>query len=245
MKKVLMIAIAALCCLGAQAQKVDEFGIFDHVGVGVGFGTSGIDLEVAAPVTDYMQVRAGYTFFPKLSYDEDVKYRPAGGKSGDRKETNVEGKLNMANAKLLFDFYPFRQSTFHATVGAFMGTDEIIKAANTVPVLDYATGEGIEIGDYIVGFNSEGYAQAAIKVNKFKPYVGIGFGHAVPRKRCGVTFDLGVQFWGTPGVYEKQTGTYQKVSSQDLNGEDDGILETLSRIKVWPVLSIKFNGRIF
>ena len=240
MKKLLLLAMFAMVCIISQAQT--EFGIFNHVGVGVGLGTTGFDFELSAPVTDYLQLRAGYTFFPKVSYDDDVEYRAKG---GTYKETNIEGKLNMSNAKLLVDIYPFPKFTFHATVGAFMGSDEIIKAENTIPVLDYSDGSGIEIGDYIVGFNSDGYAQAAIKVNKFKPYVGIGFGRAVPRKRLGVSFDLGVQFWGSPGIYEKQTGTYQKVTSSDLGGDDDGLIDNLSKISIWPVMTLRLNGRIF
>ena len=41
-----------------QAQnRVDEFGIFDHMSLGLTLGTTGIGLDLAAPVTDYLQVR--------------------------------------------------------------------------------------------------------------------------------------------------------------------------------------------
>lgn len=46
-----------------QAQsRVDEFGIFDHMSLGLTLGTTGIGFDLAAPVTDYLQVRAGYNF---------------------------------------------------------------------------------------------------------------------------------------------------------------------------------------
>ena len=62
------------------------------------------------------------------------------------------------------------------------------------------------IGDHIVGFDADGYAKGCIKVNAFRPYIGIGIGRSVPRNRFGVSGELGVQFWGKPKVYEKQTG---------------------------------------
>ena len=50
----------ALFAQPVQAQdRVDEFGIFDHVSLGVNLGTNGLGLDLAAPVTDYLQVRAG------------------------------------------------------------------------------------------------------------------------------------------------------------------------------------------
>lgn len=244
MKKLLFLSMMAFCNIGImQAQKVDEFGIFDHVALGVELGTAGIGIDVAAPITDYIQVRAGYNFFPSIKHTEDIDYRAKGSKI--TKTTEAEAELNMNNAKLLFDFYPSKKMTFHVTAGAFLGSDEIVKVHNTIPVTDFLPGEGLVIGDYIVGFDNTGTARAALKVNKFKPYVGIGFGRAVPRNRIGVSADFGVQFWGKPGVYEKQTGSDQKLSSDDVGGEDDGWLDKISDIGVWPVLTIRFTGRIF
>jgi len=244
MKKRFLIGIIALCnCCFLQAQKVSEFGIFDHLAIGVEAGTTGIGIDLAAPVTDYLQLRAGYNFFPGINYKTDVDYRAKGSKI--TKTTEVEAKMNMNSAKLLLDIYPFRKATFHATVGAFLGPDEIIKVQNNIPVTAFSPGEGIVIGDYIVGFDEQGIARASVKVNKFKPYVGIGFGRAVPRSRFGLSADFGLQFWGSPAVYEKQTGTDQKVTSDDVGGEDDGWLDKISDIGVWPVLTIRFTGRLF
>lgn len=226
----------------AQAQsEVTDFGIFDHLSAGLTLGTTGIGLDVAAPITNYLQVRAGYDFCSGITHKEDMKYRS----HGTKKETEVEGELNMSNAKLLLDVFPFRNVPFRFTTGFYLGTDEIITVENKTPVTDFDKGEGILVGDYIVGFNEQGYAKGAIKVNKFKPYVGLGFGRSVPRKRIGVSGDLGVQFWGEPGVYEKQTSRDLKIEKSDVGDGDEGAIETISKIKVYPVLSIRICGRIF
>ena len=91
MKKLSLMIIMAL--FGLQALKaqdtVEEFGVFNHLGVGVGLVTTGIDFELAAPVGDFFQVRAGYSFFPKTSYKykSDIDYT----KYGKAYKGEVEG----------------------------------------------------------------------------------------------------------------------------------------------------------
>lgn len=246
-KKLLATSLAAMAMalfsMPAQAQdKVEEFGIFDHLSAGLTLGTTGIGIDLAAPVTEYLQVRAGYNFCSGIKYKEDIDYRAKGQPT---KKTEVEGKLHLGTAKLLLDVFPFRNTPFHFTTGFYIGTDEIIKAENTIPVTAFDKGEGILIGDYIVEFDQDGIAKATIKVNKFRPYVGIGFGRSVPRKRIGVSGDLGVMFWGKPKLYEKQTGMDLEVTKSDLGSDSDKYFDIVSKISVWPVLTVRFTGRIF
>jgi hypothetical protein len=151
----------------------------------------------------------------------------------------------MSTAHLLLDAYPFPKIPLHATAGFYFGTDEIVKIENTIPVKDFDPGEGIAIGDYIVEFDRDGYGHGAIKVNKFRPYVGIGFGRSVPRKRFGVSGDLGVQFWGKPKVYEKQTGMDLEVTKDDLGSESNKYYDVIAKFPVFPVLTIRLTYRIF
>ena len=234
---------ALLLALPAAAQdKVEEFGIFDHLSAGLTLGTTGIGIDVAAPITEYLQVRAGYNFFSGFSYKDDVKYRAKGRAT---EETEVEGKIHLGTAKLLFDVFPFRNSSFHATAGFYIGTNEIITAQNNIPVTAFDSGEGLLIGDYIVGFDKDGIAKATIKTNSFRPYVGIGIGRSVPRGRIGVSGDLGVMFWGKPKLYEKQTGKDIEVTKSDLGSDSDKYFDIMSKITVWPVLTVRVSGRIF
>ena len=244
MKKILLLTVAALLgWQGANAQdKVEEFGIFDHLSAGVSFGTTGIGIDLAAPVTNYLQLRAGYSFMPNISYKHDFDYKAKGGKTNT---TEVEGKLKMGNFKLLADFYPISSAAFHATAGFFVGKDEIITFENTKPVTDFEEGEGFYVGDYLVGFDKDGYARGSVKVASFKPYLGIGFGRAVPKKRIGVSADLGVLFWGSPGVYEKQTGVDNKLTKGDVGDNDNGVIDAIAKVTVYPVIKIRICGRIF
>lgn len=241
----LVVALAmSVFALPMQAQdKVDEFGIFDHVSQGVTLGTTGVGVDLAAPVTDYLQVRAGYNFFSGFKYEEDVDYRAKG--KPTRGKTEVEGTNYMGTGHLLIDVYPFPDYTFHITGGCYLGTDEVVKIENTTPVKAFDRGEGIVIGNHIVGFDDDGYAHGAIKVKKFRPYVGIGFGRSVPRSRFGVSGDFGVQFWGKPKVYEKQTGMDLEVTKEDLGDETNKYYDVVSKFSVWPVLTFRMTYRLF
>ena len=243
-EKLQTIAMAVtLFALPVQAQdKVEEFGIFDHLSLGLTLGTTGIGFDVAAPVTEYLQVRAGYDILSGLKYKEDIDYRAKGQPT---KKTEVEGKLHLGAAKLLLDIFPSRTVPFRFTTGFYLGTDEIINAENTIPVTAFDKGEGLLIGDYIVEFDQDGIAKATIKVNKFRPYVGIGFGRSVPRKRIGVSGDLGVMFWGKPKLYEKQTGHDLEVTKNDLGSDSDKYFDIMSKITVYPAVTIRICGRIF
>ena len=193
----------------------------------------------------------------------------------------VQGKLDNTLGHILIDIHPFKTS-FHLTLGAYFGKDEIIDVYNkesgflkpinayneaiiyaNSPSADPGVKQvvnqynlkmiGGELGDYFVTPNpaENGDVRAYAKVKSFRPYVGLGFGRAVPKKRIGCQFDLGVQFWGKPEIYvptyDKAAKTYQyeKIDG-DKAGDDAGkVLKTISKVSVYPVLNFRLVGRIF
>lgn len=190
----------------------------------------------------------------------------------------IEGKLKNTTGHVLIDLYPGGGS-FHFTVGAYFGPDEIISVYNKEegfmkPITTYNEAIanaalypnvqqvvnqynlkmiGGELGDYFVTPDpaEKGDVKAYAKVKGFRPYVGLGFGRAVPKKRIGCQFDLGVQFWGSPEIYvptyDKAAKTYQYEKIEgDKAGDDAGkVLKTVSKISVYPVLNFRLVGRIF
>ncbi len=115
---------------------------FENLSFGVEAGTVGVGVELALPVvTDHIVVKAGFnapslarTFrselpmdeanatvdrinaqFAGLGIDESIAARlPDAGIS-------VRPVLNLSTAKLMFEYYPFRKSSFHITAGAYFG----------------------------------------------------------------------------------------------------------------------------
>lgn len=112
---------------------------------------------------------------------------------------------------------------------------------------------GAELGDYFITPNpaDNGNVEASIKVGGFRPYVGIGFGRAVPKNRIGVQFDLGCQFWGSPEVvaptYDKNTKQYTSdttLEESSAGGDAGGVIKTISKISVYPTMTLRIVGRI-
>ena len=274
MKKLLLVCALATLGLSQSYAQLDEddFGFFDHVSAGISLGTDGIGIEVAAPLTYNFAVRAGYSFMPKIKYKEkDVSLGtdPAFISDPERQLVDIEGKLNMGDFKLLFDYYPIRSSSFHVTAGAYIGKSKPVEVHNATPFLKQSAwgNKGLELGSgidsYTLVSELDGNVKAEMKVNSFKPYLGIGFGRAVPKGVVGVQFDLGVQFWGKPEVWgninsvNPETGLletkYQKIDKNRIvtEGKDSGYkdfkdaVKTIEKFSVYPVLTLRINGRIF
>ena len=142
----------------------------------------------------------------------------------------------------------FKTSTFRLTAGFYLGNKDIVKFDNEddpVKPGDFEKGEGLEIGDYVVEFDEHGIGRAAVQVNSFKPYVGIGIGRNIPRNTIGVSADFGVQFWGSPKIVEKQTGHDGVLTESSVSRKDGGAIKTISKISVFPVLTIRIGGKLF
>lgn len=74
-----ILALFAVTTVSAQeepAKKKNKFGLANRIGVGVGYGTEGLGFDVAIPLTQYVQVRAGLNIFPNIKFHEniDVEY---------------------------------------------------------------------------------------------------------------------------------------------------------------------------
>lgn len=258
-KTFIIIGVAFLSSVGASAQGQDN-NLFNHLSVGLNVGTPGIGLDVAMPVCNYVQVRAGFAVFPKLKTDDQYDLDksaisssvPSSVVSQIPDHIDIEAKTGFTNGMLLFDIFPSKNSVFHFTAGAYFGSSKIVEAYNMESGLLKAVSAynsydgvekiGVEFGDYLLTPDADGNVKAKIETASFKPYLGIGFGRAVPKtKRVGFMFELGCQFWGSPKVYCNDV----QLSDADIDGEAGGAVKTLSKIIVYPTLNFRLCGRIF
>jgi len=237
MKKSFLLLLLVVS-LTATAQESTSPDVANHLSISASAGTTGIGFEVAIPMTDYVNLRAGYEKMPRIRKSVMVSYYY----NRQSFQTEVEGNFNLESWKILLDVYPSKYYTFHVSMGFFSGETDIVTVQNVVPLNDII--QSLPIGGYDIIIEN-GYASASIRTNKTKPYLGIGFGRAVPKKRIGIAMDLGVLFWGTPTVNENYSGQYIPVDVSDFNKyEESKYIKTISKIKAWPVLSVRFVGRI-
>ena len=126
--------------------------LLKHLEMSLTVGTSGIGLDLAVPLSQYVQVRAGYDYMPRIKVkyshnvlgngQEPVKYDA----QGMRQETpfnkiadyyyhqhgyeledhvDLKAKLTMNNFKLLFDVYPLKlDKRWHITAGVYIGPSQ-------------------------------------------------------------------------------------------------------------------------
>lgn len=234
--------------------KTFEYGYFKHFGIGASAGLDGIGFDAAAAAGDYLGLRAGVSFMPKISYEHNFGLHDNDPDITD--DVDIKAKLNVCDFKFLVDVYPSKNGSFHFTVGAFIGSDKFVKATNTSMFIKNPAKYGkigLTLGDKRVTTDEHGYAQADLVVNSFKPYLGLGFGRAVPRKRVGVSFDFGLKFWGKPAlgatvVDDWGQKSYHKFKYTELTDDDDEDLKDglkiASKVFAFPVLTLRLSGRI-
>lgn len=273
MKKLLFIA-GALFFFGSAVSAQEENKPFSHLSAGLGVGTTGIDIQAATPINNLFAVRAGLSFLPSIKpsfnidFDSNEAFLKKEDGSGYYDNADVEGTLHMLDLKLLVDLYPIKESPFHVTAGFFLGKSKFMTAKTTNHFINqsYWGNSGPELGDlsdplhpktYTVVSDDQGAINVDMKVNSFKPYLGIGFGRPIPKKTLDFSFDFGVQFWGKPSLWTNMKGNskdesgYQKVDKDRIvNTQDycedirDG-MKTMEKVIVYPVLTFRLNGRIF
>jgi hypothetical protein len=140
-----------------------EHNIFQHLDVSVSAGTTGIGIDVASPIGDYVQLRAGYDFMPRftknMKFDVMLGDQPARqyDSNGNRIETqfdrlaemlydytgyevedhiDMEGTPTMNNFKLLVDVFPFKNNKhWHFTAGFYWGPSQFAEAVNTTEAM--------------------------------------------------------------------------------------------------------------
>ena len=253
MKKILAFSLALALSVTAGAQ------VFNHLALGLGVGTDGVGLELAAPLGSHVELRAGYGMALGLvGYTVKGVSVPQNPGNASASYTNIplNIKLGMSDARLLFNFYPSATGTFHFTLGAYMGAQRFARATATDLPADYNT-VGFDVDGYLVKasggvlgayLGAPGLGSPAFAV---KPYVGIGFGRAVnPDKRVSFVFDLGAAYQGKPGLWATGVGLTGRLKDVQLPVKDLGDASTYidkyaGYLAFWPVLNFHFYVNLF
>lgn len=277
-RKIYLTGVAVL--LAAFSLQADDNNVLRHYSLSVGGGTTGITADMGTMVTDYLGLRGGVDYMPKLTYsvwlDMDAVNLSAKEilsqhevpsslreRYGIPEKVQVQSKYNNFTGHALLDIYPFKGNGFHLTVGSYFGKsgNKLVEAYNKEDgvlkgVADFNARRGVfiivpqeygdiaaKLGGYNVKPDDQGNVNAYLQVNSIRPYVGLGYGRAVPRSSVNCQVDLGVQFWGTPRVYNGVNG--EQLTQEGAKGEDGGVLKLISDLSVFPVLSIRLSGRLF
>lgn len=232
---VVAIALVSLSSMAASPQG----GVFKHLGVGVGAGTTGVSVEFSTPITRWMQLRAGMSFMPdiKIGTEADI-YSPNDGFYSD---VDLDLGLGRTQGSLILNIYPSPWGSFFIAGGFYFGGDKLLKIKGYSPELAQYQGAGVEIGDYILPVDKNGNIDGFLKVKNVRPYVGIGWGRPVPNRRVNFGIELGVQFMGKSKLYSN----YGQITTNTYSDGENDIQKIMDKVSVYPVLTFRLNGRIF
>lgn len=119
----------------------------------------------------------------------------------------------------------------------------------TKMVLAHRKGDVLhKAGDpYIMRPDEDGMVKADLYVNRFKPYLGIGYEGNLKKNddRWKIAVDAGVLFWGgSPSVITHE-GVDLVHDVTNVGGKVGSHVESIKKYKVWPMISVRFTHRLF
>ena len=278
MKRIISLLLCGFSAFsGVLAQEEGGAKAFQHLSLGLEFlSTTGFGIELATPLNSRLALHGGISMFPyRYNMPIEVTIAAAILNKMDNamiqtpaienelrsrnlpvnprnisKEVDATASLGLINGKLLVDFYPSKNGSFHLTGGLYIGAGKLIKIKGKMQeahdVLEVMKTNGHDFSNEEYISESKIYVKdimnidASIGINPVKPYFGLGFGRAVPKRRVGFCMELGAFYQGSPQLSSNTAGI------QDLIDKNLGdITDLMNKISLYPVLSLKLNVKLF
>ena len=177
MKKfiLLFIVICSGLMSSAQTSESQENGFFKHLDASLTVGSTGLGFDLASPMGEYAQLRAGFSFMPHIHYKMNFavqvgddasksksKFQTLSGLLKDMTGYQVDNSVDMIgvptyyNFNLLVDVFPFKNNKhWHFTAGFYWGNSKIGKAYNTTEDMPSLVAVGIYNNMYEKAINNE------------------------------------------------------------------------------------------
>ena len=250
MKKTVFTILAALALLMPGTAAAQD--LFNHLAVNAHVATTGVGVELSTPITKFITMRAGVTCMPGFSFNAEVdgQYYDYVNNTPRDFTVNLDANLKRTQGSVIFNVYPLAKakvcSSFFLAAGLYFGGDKLVKINGhsdeiAEKINQFNGNPYIELGDYKLPVDENGNVKGGLKVQKVRPYLGLGFGRYVPNKRISVTGELGVQFHGHIKPYTSEG----EIEAFDELTEKDDWKKVMDKLTVYPMLKIVISGRIF
>ncbi|MEC4112988.1 hypothetical protein [Myroides pelagicus] len=234
-----------------NAHYATEF--LEHLNVSAGISTLGLTVEVATPIASHLKLRAGLNYFNYNSTGHNIDLEDNNGyfqqALGYTPNLDAGGKVNLFHGHALVDFYPAKKGIFFITAGLYAGKTSVKTTGelkdhlgNPVDLLNGQDWPTLDFEGNIISLNEGKLNEEIVLGNTIKPYVGIGLGRAVSKRRFGVKFELGVLYQGDYTI-TKHANTQPSGTEADLYVTDTE--DYTKWLNWWPKVSLSLNYRIF
>ncbi len=100
--------------------------------------------------------------------------------------------------------------------------------------------------EYRITPNSDNMLKASTKTNSFRPYLGVGYSTSITKdNRTAIAVDAGMLLWGGTPEITMHDGTNVLKDLQNLKGKFADYADSMSKLKVYPVISFRITRRLF
>lgn len=222
------LVVLALCTLTSRTQGIEDMVqqpagneyLLKHLSVSLKASTLGGGLEVATGLSRQFNLRlAGNYFKTNRNFSFTVMY--------------LDTYLKFSSLNLFADWHPGGQEKlFHLSGG-------LLFSGNRAELTGRST-KSYQLGGYLVSPDELGELTMHLYTRKVSPYLGLGFGSAIPQKRVSFKLEFGAVFHGQPKV-DLEASNMIKLTAE----QEEIVASNLSGYKFWPVLSMQLCFRIF
>ncbi|MEE9407037.1 MAG: hypothetical protein V3V28_03060 [Polaribacter sp.] len=155
--------------------------------IGVSFGTSGLGFNYARKFNS--KLNAFITYHSLTIKDKELD----ASSFLDNDDVDFLGKAKSTIIDLGAEYLPFKNSSFKLAFGVGFLNDVSIDGLITYK-------EDIQLGAVTVSKQDVGKVVINSKWSGAVPFIGIGFGRAIPKNKLGFGIDIGTYFTKTPEV---------------------------------------------
>jgi len=196
--------------------------------VGLNVSTLGIggNISVVIPSKAVLVGELGYNYFKftkELNYttpeESEIFFQP------DVRRNIVTGMVS---------WYPFKKQQVYFKGGVGYALRQRYFVRVTSPT-------GLLLGGVEIASEDFGQVDLEIKWSRLMPYVGVGFGKPLPKKKLGVNFNIGCFYMGSPKINAQFEGFLE---STTLDTQVAVIEKNVKNYSYFPVLSLSLRYRI-
>jgi hypothetical protein len=210
----LLVGLGSSTVLGQESsdtttaeKSVDKYPMWQkRSAIGISAGLPGFGLDYAYNINRSLNLRVGFLAFSLSDFNTDLDI------SGQ--SVNVNANLNSTVFDLMLEYHPTTNKAFKLVVGLSY-LDNV--GVNTLVLLN----DDIGYGDLIIDNEEIGDIDITLDYTGIAPYLGFGFGRAVPKKRAGFSIELGAYYTGGPDVTIEASGMLENTSEEEQELEDN------------------------
>lgn len=205
--------------------KANHFLGYDGRGaLAINLSTVGIGIEYAHNINKHLNARLRLNLLQISNLEQAMELGGA--------PTFITANVDIFNTDLLLEYLPFSNKNFKLVVGgSFISSGKAD--------INIAYNEAIKYGDIVIEPEDIGDMTIGVDYAGFAPYMGLGWGRAVPRKNVGFGIEIGTYYVGSPDVSLAATNMLA-----DTSQEEGQLQENMNDYKWFPFLNLRLAFRL-